>query len=78
MDVSGGDDDLTPDERAVFEAVGRLLVLVLVGSTGAWLAGRFLVRTRRGTVLWLRKSSTATPSGWSGRRWTTSAGRGEW
>jgi len=55
MDASGGDNDLTPDERAVFDAVGRLLVLLLVGSTGAWLAGRYLVQARRGTVLWLRK-----------------------
>lgn len=55
MDVSGGDDDLTPDGRALFDVVGRLLVLVLVGSTGAWLAGRYLLRARRGMVLWLRK-----------------------
>ena len=55
MDLSGGDDDLTPDERAVFDTAGRLLVLVAIGSTGAWVAGRQLLRTRRSTVLWLRK-----------------------
>lgn len=55
MDLGGGDDELTPDERALFDAVGRLLVLVLVATIGASLAGRYLLRTRRGTVLWLRK-----------------------
>lgn len=55
VDANGGDDDLTDDERAVFVAAGRLLLLVAMGSIGAWLAGRQLMRTRRGTVLWLRR-----------------------